>query len=104
MKTDERTEAALKRGVDDLQSRSEYALRPSACSQIRAATVRSLHSHALQCNRKGNAMTLESILAKLSRVRREGNEWKALCPAHADKNPSLSTPSGTVPCFLVPHI
>jgi len=38
----------------------------------------------------GNAMTVESILAKLSRVRREGNEWKALCPAHADKNPSLS--------------
>jgi hypothetical protein len=35
-------------------------------------------------------MTVESILAKLSRVRREGNGWKALCPAHPDKNPSLS--------------
>ena len=35
-------------------------------------------------------MTVEPILAKLCKVRREGNGWKALCPAHADKNPSLS--------------
>jgi hypothetical protein len=34
-------------------------------------------------------MPLESILSKLQGVRREGKGWKALCPAHADKNPSL---------------
>jgi hypothetical protein len=35
-------------------------------------------------------MTLEALLSKLCAVRPEGNGWKALCPAHADKNPSLS--------------
>ena len=35
-------------------------------------------------------MPLESILSRLRGVRREGKGWKALCPAHADKNPSLS--------------
>jgi putative DNA primase/helicase len=35
-------------------------------------------------------MTPENFLAKLRGVRREGSAWKALCPAHADKNPSLS--------------
>ena len=35
-------------------------------------------------------MPLDIVLSKLRGVRREGNQWKALCPAHADKNPSLS--------------
>jgi hypothetical protein len=35
-------------------------------------------------------MTLEAVLSKLCKVRREGVGWKALCPAHEDKNPSLS--------------
>src|SRR5215471_19110752 len=35
-------------------------------------------------------MTLEALLSKLFKVRTEGSGWKALCPAHADKNPSLS--------------
>jgi putative DNA primase/helicase len=35
-------------------------------------------------------MTLQALLSKLRQVRREGLEWKALCPAHSDKNPSLS--------------
>ena len=35
-------------------------------------------------------MTLEALLSKLNKVRREGDGWKALCPAHSDKNPSLS--------------
>jgi putative DNA primase/helicase len=35
-------------------------------------------------------MTLETLLSKLCKVRRDGVGWKALCPAHADKNPSLS--------------
>lgn len=33
---------------------------------------------------------LDSILARLQGVRRNGSGWQALCPAHADKNPSLS--------------
>jgi 5S rRNA maturation endonuclease (ribonuclease M5) len=33
---------------------------------------------------------LEAILAKFERVTKSGSEYKALCPAHADKNPSLS--------------
>ena len=39
-------------------------------------------------------MTLQALFSKLGKVRREGNEWKALCPAHADKNPSLSIRQG----------
>jgi putative DNA primase/helicase len=35
-------------------------------------------------------MTLRRFLDQLQGVRREGNGWKALCPAHRDKNPSLS--------------
>jgi putative DNA primase/helicase len=35
-------------------------------------------------------MTFEDLLSKLCKVRREGDGWKALCPAHSDKNPSLS--------------
>src|SRR6266576_728827 len=33
---------------------------------------------------------LEAILEQLNGVRRNGAGWKALCPAHADKDPSLS--------------
>jgi len=35
-------------------------------------------------------MNAEEILARLKGVRRNGSGWMALCPAHADKNPSLS--------------
>jgi AAA domain len=35
-------------------------------------------------------MNLEALLARLKRARRKGSGWQALCPAHADKNPSLS--------------
>jgi len=35
-------------------------------------------------------MKIEGVLARLQRVRRNGSGWQALCPAHADKNPSLS--------------
>lgn len=35
-------------------------------------------------------MTLEALLGRLQGVRRNGSGWHALCPAHADKNPSLS--------------
>jgi 5S rRNA maturation endonuclease (ribonuclease M5) len=34
--------------------------------------------------------SLEAILAKLERTERSGAGYKVLCPAHADKNPSLS--------------
>ena len=35
-------------------------------------------------------MNLEAILNKLHGVKRNGDGWMALCPAHPDKNPSLS--------------
>ena len=35
-------------------------------------------------------MNAEGFLARLSEVRRNRNGWMALCPAHRDKNPSLS--------------
>ncbi len=35
-------------------------------------------------------MSLETILWRLKGVRRSGNGWMALCPAHEDKNASLS--------------
>ena len=35
-------------------------------------------------------MTHETLLSRLSGVKRNGAGWQALCPAHADKNPSLS--------------
>jgi hypothetical protein len=34
--------------------------------------------------------TVETILSKLGRVRRNGNGWIARCPAHKDLSPSLS--------------
>lgn len=35
-------------------------------------------------------MNVEAVLARLRGVRRSGSAWKALCPAHADKHPSLA--------------
>jgi putative DNA primase/helicase len=35
-------------------------------------------------------MNVEGVLARLAAVRRSGTGWQALCPAHADRNPSLS--------------
>ena len=35
-------------------------------------------------------MILEAVLARLQGVRRSGDGWLARCPAHEDKNPSLS--------------
>ena len=36
-------------------------------------------------------MSAETILSRLSRVRKSGKgSWSACCPAHADKSPSLS--------------
>jgi len=35
-------------------------------------------------------MTAEQILSRLSGVRRSGSGWLARCPAHEDRNPSLS--------------
>lgn len=33
---------------------------------------------------------LENLLSRLDKVRKSGGEWTALCPAHDDRNPSLS--------------
>ena len=35
-------------------------------------------------------MTTEEVLSRLRGVRRSHNGWIALCPAHEDRNPSLS--------------
>jgi len=35
-------------------------------------------------------MNLNAILGRLQGVRRNGNGWIAVCPAHQDRNPSLS--------------
>jgi len=35
-------------------------------------------------------VTVDSLLAKLDGVQREGKGWRGLCPAHDDHNPSLS--------------
>lgn len=35
-------------------------------------------------------MTLEEILSLLSKVRKRGAGYQACCPAHDDRNPSLS--------------
>jgi len=35
-------------------------------------------------------MNLDAILGRLKGVRRNGGGWQALCPAHGDRNPSLS--------------
>ena len=48
----------------------------------------------------GHAMTIETVLSRLDRVRqRQPGQWSARCPAHHDRGPSLSireTPSGGV--------
>jgi len=35
-------------------------------------------------------MNLEAVLQRFRGVRRNGSGWMAQCPAHADKNPSMS--------------
>ena len=51
--------------------------------------------------------TLFDWIDRLQGVRKAGSDYKALCPAHADKNPSLSvsegddgTSAGEVLCWL----
>ncbi len=39
-------------------------------------------------------MTAEELLAKLDEVRRSGRGWMARCPAHDDREPSLSVREG----------
>ena len=39
-------------------------------------------------------MTVTDLLNRLDRLRKTGEGWSALCPAHADKNPSLSVGMG----------
>ena len=39
-------------------------------------------------------MTLDGVLTRLTQVRRSGKGWMARCPAHEDRNPSLSIREG----------
>ncbi len=41
------------------------------------------------------------ILSKFDKVKRNGKNWAALCPAHEDRNPSLSVSEGADGCALV---
>lgn len=43
---------------------------------------------------RGDALTVEEILSRLSSVRRCGPGWVARCPAHEDREPSLSIGRG----------
>lgn len=46
-------------------------------------------------------MTIHDILERLRRVRKLGNGWTACCPAHEDRNPSLSVGIGEDGRFLI---
>ena len=37
---------------------------------------------------------INNVLAKLKKVKKNGQGWQALCPAHEDENPSLSIDEG----------
>jgi hypothetical protein len=39
-------------------------------------------------------MRIEEVLQRLQKVRRTSKGWMALCPAHADRTPSLSVSAG----------
>ena len=39
-------------------------------------------------------MTVDELLGRLDRVKRNGSGWVARCPAHEDRNPSLSVGEG----------
>ena len=39
-------------------------------------------------------MMIDELLSRLDGVRQRGARWSAKCPAHADKNPSLSISKG----------
>jgi hypothetical protein len=39
-------------------------------------------------------MRVDELLARLDHVRRKGDGWMARCPAHEDRNPSLSVSEG----------
>jgi len=49
-------------------------------------------------------MELENFLNRLEGVRSVGNSYKALCPSHSDKSPSLSIKAGdkgiVINCFF----
>jgi len=39
-------------------------------------------------------MKLDTFLSRLEQVKRRGGQWAAKCPAHEDRNPSLSIAEG----------
>ncbi len=44
---------------------------------------------------------VERFLSRLDKVRKSGAGWTAPCPAHDDRNPSLSVKEGANGCVLV---
>lgn len=49
----------------------------------------------------GQAITLDDFLARLSKPRKSGKGWTARCPAHDDRNPSLSVKQAEDGAILV---
>lgn len=44
---------------------------------------------------------LDRVLSRLEGARRSGSRWIARCPAHEDRNPSLSVGLGAGGCVLL---
>lgn len=64
-----------------------------------ASAPRRWHGEARneQCGQvkpRGNSTTVADVLGRLEGVRRSGDEWAAKCPAHDDRNASLSVGEG----------
>ena len=60
-------------------------------AQRKAASPGQGQQAAQQTNFKPNTNPIDAMLSRLEGVKRTGNStWIARCPAHADKNPSLS--------------
>src|SRR5437879_5166259 len=59
--------------------------------------------HSERSTGKEVCMTIEDFLARLDGVRKSGQRYMARCPAHQDRNPSLSIREGErgvlVRCF-----
>jgi putative DNA primase/helicase len=62
--------------------------------RIPAEAIRAIHRTQHRAGQGRAAMNVEAILGRLQGVKRNGNGWMALCPAHADNNPSLSINEG----------
>lgn len=54
----------------------------------------SLHAGGPSGGPSGAPALVQTVLARLTKVRRSGKGWLACCPAHGDRDPSLSVSAG----------